>query len=548
MQLNNKILNLFNVFLKLDFRDKENSGKKKLIGIVISYLIANTFLSLNNYHSFDKFGFSFFSFSTGVFLLAFIVLNDFSNLFFSKAHTEILNSLPIGEKNIASAKFLSAFFYLSFFVFVIILPQSIFFYLYKTGIFETIQFLFLNIIFIYLITGVIILVYALAVFMFDKRASVFIYIIQFVFFVVIMYSSNMTSRATMTEKYNIEGIKYINLFPQYYFAKNLTDITFLVAVFFLMVLVYSLLYLFISRNYNSMSERVFTVGSSVFPKRTLGTRGGVMGLFPKRTLGTGGGVMSAGSLPSFQKSPFGTDTIRKFFLKNNNELAGYMLIKNQMKNSRPLKAKFLPITFIPLIIAFLAMFSGVPGLLIFESRDFIGLSEIKILSPSITLTLIMCLRLLISNTKISEENTEDIKWLYDSIPIINKKSLIKGVNKYIYINFIFPVLIILFLILCFKFPLMSLVLNLLYILSMSVLINSVYLIFDKTLPFTVNSSKHNSVSKLGEIFLTIILGVIIFAVQIFTFENIIFILISLFLISGVSIVINKSLTPKIKLN
>lgn len=67
--MNNKVKILIKTFFSLDFRDKENKGKKKFLGIFISYLFANSVLTLNNYIAFNRESFIILSFSTGVFLL-----------------------------------------------------------------------------------------------------------------------------------------------------------------------------------------------------------------------------------------------------------------------------------------------------------------------------------------------------------------------------------------------------------------------------------------------------------------------------------------------
>ena len=142
--MKNKIKILFDLFLKLDYRDKQNSGKKKITGIFISYVFANSALSFNLFNTFDKESFAILSFSTGIFLLSFIILNDYSNLFFSKQHLEFLRTLPLENNEVFVSKFLSAFVFVFFIQVTIILPQSVFYYFYEQNLSKTIIFIVAN--------------------------------------------------------------------------------------------------------------------------------------------------------------------------------------------------------------------------------------------------------------------------------------------------------------------------------------------------------------------------------------------------------------------
>ena len=76
----NQIKTLFSLFSKLDYRDKNNSGKKKMAGIMIAYLFSNSILSYNFHFIFDEKSYVILTFTSCLFMSAFIVLNDFENL------------------------------------------------------------------------------------------------------------------------------------------------------------------------------------------------------------------------------------------------------------------------------------------------------------------------------------------------------------------------------------------------------------------------------------------------------------------------------------
>jgi len=62
---------------------------------------------------------------------------------------------------------------------------------------------------------------------------------------------------------------------------------------------------------------------------------------------------------------------------------------------------------------------------------------------------------------------------------------------------------------------------------------------DKTYPFTLESSKFNSASKLVEILFSMLIGVAVFLIQIFVFQNIIFVIIFIVVFLIISILLNK---------
>ena len=165
---------------------------------------------------------------------------------------------------------------------------------------------------------------------------------------------------------------------------------------------------------------------------------------------------------------------------------------------------------------------------------------IPVISPSITFTLMMCTRLLISNTKILDSNSMDTEWIYESLPIKEKRNIISGANKFTYVFFIFPVLVLLTILLSFKADFVPVVINIIFISSGIYLINSISLIFDKTYPFSLESSRFSSVSRFLNIFFSIFLGVILFLIQIFIFQNTIFVIISITLFITIAFLLNRN--------
>ena len=196
----------------------------------------------------------------------------------------------------------------------------------------------------------------------------------------------------------------------------------------------------------------------------------------------------------------------------------------------------------PVLFVLIGLISEMPHLLFFTtagSEDSFFKTAILMISPSITFTILMCSRLLISNTKILDENSSDTTWIYESLPVKSKNQVILGANKFVYTFFIVPPLIVILILLCFKADFLTVSLNIIYIFTGIYFINSIGSLFDNTYPLTLESTKFNSASKFIEIFLAMILGAILFLIQIFVFQNIIFVTAAIALFVIVSILLNR---------
>jgi hypothetical protein len=184
----------------------------------------------------------------------------------------------------------------------------------------------------------------------------------------------------------------------------------------------------------------------------------------------------------------------------------------------------------PLVFTGIAVFSGLDGAVLFESKklyDLTGASGVLILSPTILFIYILCARLIVSNTRIADANSNDTAWIYGSLPIRGAARVRLGVLKFILVYFLIPLILLMGALLSFKVDILSIALNLLYVTSGVFLISSVLYRFDKNYPFTLDSVKMDSASKFVEILVTIVLGILIFISQLFIFKNIIFIIVSI---------------------
>jgi hypothetical protein len=78
-----------------------------------------------------------------------------------------------------------------------------------------------------------------------------------------------------------------------------------------------------------------------------------------------------------------------------------------------------------------------------------------------------------------------------------------------------------------------------FLLSATFLLNTIFLISDKIYPFSLESTKYSSATKLGEIFFIMLIGAVVFIAQIFIFENVIFVIISVILLLVISFLLKK---------
>ena len=183
--MTSNIKTLFALFQKTDYRDKENSAKKKLTGVLLSFLFANTILSYNYYVTFDEKSFIILAYTSNLFLLALIVLTDFENLVLASRTSAYLETLPVKTSDIFKAKFYSTLLYLLFFILSTAIPQLVFYYLISESFYKTVVFLLSDILFCYFASGILILIYVIALRYFKKKASIILNLLQLSFFIFI---------------------------------------------------------------------------------------------------------------------------------------------------------------------------------------------------------------------------------------------------------------------------------------------------------------------------------------------------------------------------
>ncbi|MBX7044637.1 MAG: hypothetical protein K1X86_02270 [Ignavibacteria bacterium] len=500
---------LFSLFLKLDFRDKEKSGKRKILGVLVTYLLTNGILSLNNFNGYDEFSFAVISFSINIFFISFIVLNDFDNLFLAKNYYNGLAALPLKQNNMFAAKFISAAVIIFTFFIFSSASQIVFFYLFTNDAVKTALFLVCSMLFNFAFMGLILFLYLIIINSFAGKTNIFIYALQMIFFFFVMYSSTATSKAYRLGKKNILEIEFVRFLPQVFFAKAIYSPLLIPVLVIITAVIYFLLYKYMSGRYHTLQSKILPV--SKINKRRF----------------------------SFS---FWGNFIRNNFARGNIQKASYDLLRCHLRNSKFLRTKYIPMLLLPVIICVVVLVFFPDGVTLngMSKAGSTADDSLLVLTPTITFLFIISARMLYSNTRIADEYSSGGESLLNTLPIPDIKQLNLGISKYILFNFLLPVFVLAGLLLLIRLDSITVSLNLLYIISVVYLLNSVFLLFEKRLPFSQDNSKFNSLSKLGEVMLNMLFGVLIFIIQIFVFQNIIFVIAAAAIFFGVSFLINRN--------
>ena len=495
---------LTKMFLNLDFRNSGDSGFKKLIGLIITYLFVNTMMSFSSFTQHNQDVFVFMALTVNLFQVGFIVISDYSNLFFTNKYTDVLKSLPVREENIFVSKVTSALVYLSVYPFVMALPPSVFIYFYNHSIADSLMFALISFVFSYFIISLVFLLNSLIVIRSKVKSKILIFVFQMVFISFIFIINKCSGRHSGSADFLALG--FVKFFPQYYLLFVYNNSLYLLPYFIITALLLFFNYVYFRKNYYNLSEIVN--GSTKHEKRR--------------------------KLFTLNLKP-----IENIILRNNVERSSFYLTKNLFNANSILKLRLVPVLLLPVIATGIAVFSDVHEMLIISGLDKLSPYEIYALSPSITLTIIMAANLVYSSTKISFEEDENIQSLFAVLPVENRLKFLKGVNKFVSLYLVFPVSVLCLGLVLFTFPHYDVLLNFVYLFAFISLFNTVSMKFDKVYPFTVPATKFNNSTKYFNLLGAILLGIVLVASQIFVFKNILFFITAIFVILAVKVLLNK---------
>lgn len=505
----NAVFVLIKYFIKLDYRDKEHISYKKFFGIIVAYLIGSAGLAVNYYLNFDSMSFAVLCYTMNTFMLAFIAMGEYPQLFFAKEQFDLIQILPISKKDFITSKFISAILYLTSLAAVLSVSQSVFYYFYEENLAGVLIFFLLNISFTLFFSSVLLIIYSLALKLLSEKGTYILFILQFLFFGLIMYSTSIGTKAVELHTNSIMNFEFVNYLPQKYFAGGISNPLLLFSGIFLTVLLLLLLLKIVSMYFYDIYNTLYIIK-------------------PKESK-----IKKVKVFKSYREFS------SKIFIRDRVEKSGFELAGNIITGSKSMLLRYMPLASAPVIIAVIGILTGNESLT-FIDRDSQGL-VIPVLSPSISIILIMMSRMFISNLQIADENSNDVNWIYESLPLESPARIMTGSFKFVFHTFILLPVVLISVLLLIKYPAVNVLLNILFILVFSVFAMTLTFLFVKNYPFTLESNKINSASKLLDVFLSVIYAVLIFILQFFVFQNYTYIFISIITILILNFLITKQI-------
>lgn len=457
-------------------------------------------ISLGNYQKFDVNTFIFAALTINLFLLGFVVVSDYSDLFFSPKHSLALAGLPVKEENIFVSKVSSAFIYLSVYPFVVSFPPSVYVYFYNHNLVDAFTFLLISFLFSYFVIGLVFIVNSSIIVISKSKSKILIFLMQILFvafiFIVNNYSSNNSE--------NLFNIIYIKYLPQYYLLLGFYNAYYLIAFVIITLVLFVFIYFYLKQNYLRISAFINTAGTSFGRKSFLQAN---LGLFDN------------------------------FNLKNKTENASFALVKNHFKNTSVLKFRLIPLLFLPVVATIINVFSGMNEILLLSIMPD---SSLLILNPAVSMTLIISSKILFTSLKTGFDEDENIVSLYSSLPIRSRFNFQIGVVKFINYYFTIPLVILCGTVILFKVQNIDVIYNLIFVLLFIMLVNIVTARLDSVLPFSASVSKFGSSSRYIQILVAMLIGIVFVVSQIIVFMNFIFFIIAIFVILLLIVLLNKT--------
>jgi hypothetical protein len=172
----------------------------------------------------------------------------------------------------------------------------------------------------------------------------------------------------------------------------------------------------------------------------------------------------------------------------------------------------------PLIALCVGLILDIPEMLFLQW----GKNELLIVSPSLSVIILMSLMLILSGLRTSIDNDTDINWIYDSVPMGSRLQFKRGCLKFVLLYYLFPVFVISGSILSVKISVYEVLINFIYLLSFLLVFTEVLLRIGTALPFSAENLRLDSVTKYTDIFVVLITGTVFFVSQIIIFKNVIF--------------------------
>lgn len=487
-------LTLTGLFLSQIFRDKDKISFKKITGILTVYLFTNFILAYSYFKTFDKESYVFFTISLSAFYLGFVILNDFKNIFFLGQDAWVIRGLPVSSMAVASAKILSSLAFSGVAIIVLLIPSVYFFSKYTTGMFETVSYVLVTFEFTLTFCFLLMLLFSFSL-KSIKSSTILFTIFQILFFVFIFSTTGSRNSGFSSGRVNSISDGIYSYFPQVFYVESVNSIPSLLitSVVFVFVVVFTVSY--ISKNLYSLSSDSESSRDKRFE-------------LIKKTIS---GYVKISS---------------PILNKLNSQKVFYEFTWNIFRTSKEMRLKLITLLTLPLIFAIVGFYTGAVSFL--NRSGLTGLpfaNEIKfdILSPAILILLIFSTFSLLKILKTSDSSSKNTGWIFKTYSN-DFKHAAKGSLNFIITGFLIPVIIILSLIFSFQTDLSSHLLNMLFIFSAMLFILSLSVKSFDNFPFAKDSSFENPLRNFSTLFVSLLVAIAIFSVQIFIFQNIIFVI------------------------
>ncbi|MCI0473637.1 MAG: hypothetical protein L0Y76_08660, partial [Ignavibacteria bacterium] len=350
----------------------------------------------------------------------------------------------------------------------------------------TFHFFAVSLLFSYFSLGVIFLLYTFFL-SFSKgksRLPLILFQVSFIFFVLYI---NRLLNSGPDSLYSKQSA-FIAFLPQYYLLLSFSNKIYALFAFGWTFLIYLAAFLIFRKKYSGLSEIINSADTS------------------------------SGRKISFSViSPLLVNA-ELLFVRNKTERASFYLIKNVFRNSTVMKLRTVMLFFLPLIALSVGLILNISDMIYIQETGY----ELYLISPSVSVVILMSLKLIISGFKIPADQDSDIDWVYDSIPLENKLLFRRGSVKFSLFFYLIPVSVISGLVLFIKIPAADIILNILYLISFSMLFTELIIRVEKSLPFTEKNPKFGSAAKYIDVISVILSGTVFFVSQIIIFKNVIF--------------------------
>ena len=199
--------------------------------------------------------------------------------------------------------------------------------------------------------------------------------------------------------------------------------------------------------------------------------------------------------------------------KHPREQSAFALMHSMLRRDKTMRSGFFPLVIIPVGLALFALFTDQ------LSSPFIQFYPVSrpVFHISILVTVYVVLSTAILGVRIT--NDREAAWVYDSYPADPRRNFNNGIRKFFFVYLILPVCMLLFIIFLLKMPLYDAFIHTLFILASAELLNTLYHIFNKTLPFTKINTLINSMQRIGSLIFPIAYGILFAVIQYFIYSD-----------------------------